>query len=151
MPKGGHGRSGPPPVEGSRTSERRGLSFTSLPADGYAGDAPAFPLPQALERELEVWAEVWRSPQAAAWAAEPWRWRNVALFVRWSVRLEAEDASAALGQVVMRYADDIGLSAAGLKLNGWKIAAVEAGGLEAVEDAPASVTDIRARFSRGTA
>jgi hypothetical protein len=44
------------------------------------------------------------------------------MWVRWSVRMEAEDASAALGNVVIRYADQIGLTPAGLKENGWKIA-----------------------------
>ncbi|MFF4417080.1 hypothetical protein ACFYY8_31555 [Streptosporangium sp. NPDC001559] len=96
--------------------------FTALPAQGYEGEAPDFPLPLATAREVEVWDEVWRTPQAEAWSVQPWRWRAVALYVRWSVRMEAEDASASLGQVVIRYADQIGLTPAGLKENGWKIA-----------------------------
>jgi len=40
--------------------------------------------------------------------------------------MEAEDASAALGNVVVRFADQIGLTPAGLKENGWKIAPTDA-------------------------
>lgn len=98
------------------------MSLTALPAEGFDGDAPEFPLPQPSVRELEVWAQAWRTPQAAAWSAEPWRHRTVAMWVRWSVRMEAEDASAALGNVVVRFADQIGMTPAGLKENGWKIA-----------------------------
>lgn len=121
MPKGGHGRSGPQPDEQSLTSARKGVSFTALPSEGYQGEAPEFPLPGASSRELEVWSDAWRTPQAAAWSMQPWRWRTVALWVRWSVRVEDPEASAALGQVVVRFADQIGLTPAGLKENGWKI------------------------------
>lgn len=147
MAKGGHARSGPPPIEGSRTSERRGYSLTALPSAGYDGKAPDFPLPDLLERELEVWVQAWTTPQACAWINEPWRWRSVAMWVRWSVRMEAENASAALGNVVMRYADDIGMTAAGLKLNGWKIADPKPA--EPADEAPANVTSIKDRLSRG--
>ena len=107
MPPGGaRNRSGPQPDPKSLTSARRGLSLTALPAEGHAGDPPVFPLPRVLvfdiwfedkrrvkelddaatearnERELELWAWAWRTPQAAAWAAEPWRWQTVAIWVR---------------------------------------------------------------------
>ena len=148
MPSGGHARSGPAPVEGSRTSDRRGYTLTALPPAGYDGEAPEFPLPEVTDRELEVWSQVWTTPQACAWSLEPWRFRAVAMWVRWSVRMEANDASAALGNVVMRYADDIGLTAAGLKLNGWKIADPKPA--ESKTETPAAnVTSIKDRLNRG--
>jgi hypothetical protein len=122
---GSRNRSGPPIDPNSGRSEARGITLDTLPAAGYDGDAPDFPLPDLSVRESEVWAEAWRSPQAAAWAREPWRHRTVALWVRWSVRMEAEDASAALGNVVVRFADQIGMTPAGLRENGWQIAAVD--------------------------
>lgn len=123
MPRGGsRNRSGPQPDENSLTSASRGLVLTALPPGGFDRDAPEFPLPQPSARERVVWEEVWRTPQACAWAAEPWRHRTVALWVRWSVRMEAEDASASLGNVVVRLADQVGLTPAGLRENGWKIA-----------------------------
>lgn len=81
-----------------------------------------FPLPEASERELQVWGEVWTTPQAAAWAQEPWRHRTVAQWVRWSVRMEAPTCPASVAAGVLRMADQIGLSPAGLKENGWAIA-----------------------------
>ena len=128
----GHGgarnRSGPPPNPRSLTSAAKGLAFRSLDPAGYAGEAPEFPLPEATGRELDVWREAWATPQAIAWIEQPWRWRTVAMWVRWSVRMEAEDASAALGNVVIRFADQVGLTPAGLKENGWQVAAVAEAG-----------------------
>ena len=146
---GARNRSGPKPDEKSGRSERRGVEFAALPAEGFTGDIPEFPLPGASGREIDVWSEAWRTPQAAAWSVESWRWRAVAMWVRWSVRMEAEDASAALGQVVTRYADQIGLTPAGLKENGWKIAAddlaAKRSGRMYVEDEDAD--DVRSRFT----
>lgn len=150
MARGGaRNRSGPKPDEKSGRSDRRGVVFTALPAEGYDGAPPEFPLPDAAIRELDVWAEAWATPQAAAWSVQSWRWRAVAMWVRWSVRMEAEDASAALGNVVIRYADQIGLTPAGMKENGWKIAeddlaAKRQGKDEPVED---DVDDVRSRFA----
>lgn len=137
------------PDENSARSIARGFTLTALPATGYDGEAPDFPLPEATERELEVWTLAWLTPQACAWAAEPWRWRSVAMWVRWSVRMEAEDASAALGNVVMRYADDIGMTAAGLKLNGWKVADAPKQTPPTEAPADAVVTDMQSWLSGG--
>lgn len=122
---GARNRSGPPPDPASERSERRGLVLTALPREGFDGEAPEFPLPDPSARELVVWTESWRTPQAAAWVLESWRWRTVAQWVRWSVRMEAPEASASLGNVVVRLADQIGLTPDGLKANGWAIAADE--------------------------
>lgn len=146
MRGGARNRSGPPPDEKSGRSDRRGLSFTALPSEGYCGEVPDFPLPDVTERELEVWADAWRTPQAEAWAAQPWRHRTVALWVRWSVRMEHPEASAALGQVVVRFADQIGLTPAGLKENGWKIATDEVGGRRAPAQKAEEVDDPRSRL-----
>ncbi len=123
MARGGpRNRAGRPFEEHSGRSERHGIVLTALPAGGYRGLVPEFPLPSASDHELDVWAQAWRTPQAVAWSTQPWRWRTVAMWVRWSVRMEDPKASAGLGQVVMRLADQIGLTPAGLKENGWKIA-----------------------------
>lgn len=126
MARGGaRNRSGPQPDENSLKSATKGVVFTALPAEGYGGEPPEFPLPSMTAREFAVWEQAWKTPQAAAWAVQPWRWRTVAMWVRWSVRMEDPDASAALGNVVVRFADQIGMTPAGLKENGWKIAADE--------------------------
>lgn len=121
---GARNRSGPAPKEGSGRSDVRGFSLTALPAEGFKGDPPDFPLPQASTRELEVWEDVWRTPQACAWSmpSERWRTRSVAMWVRLSVRCEDPEVGAAhLGQL-HRFADQIGLTTAGLAEMGWKVA-----------------------------
>lgn len=128
MPRGGaRNRSGPAPDPTSGRSDRRGYSLTALPAEGYAGPVPDFPLPDASERELEVWGEAWRTPQACAWSlpSEAWRVRTVALWVRTSVRCESPDAPSALLSQVHRFADQIGMTTAGLAEMGWRVAVDE--------------------------
>lgn len=137
MARGGaRNRSGPQPDPLSGRSDRRGLAFGSLPADGYFGAIPAFPLPEVSAREQEVWEQSWRTPQADAWSRELWRHRTVALWVRYSVRMEDPEASAALGNVVQRLADQIGMTPAGLKENGWSIS----DGVTAPVERPKSAT-----------
>lgn len=126
MARGGaRNRSGPQPDENSLKSDKIGYVLTALPSEGYSGKVPDFPLPRPSGRESELWAQVWSMPQACAWSMESWRWNAVATWVRYAVRMEDPDASAALANVTIRYADQIGMTPAGLKENGWKIAANE--------------------------
>lgn len=146
MPSGGHANSGPAPDPNSLKTAKRGLTFTALPAEGYDGEVPEFPLPKVavydiwfegkerhkdfdseatdarFERELELWAWAWRTPQAAAWAKEPWRQHPVALWVRTAAICESGDATAADKNSLHRFADQIGLTPAGMAFNGWKVA-----------------------------
>ena len=124
MTSGGvRNRSGPSADPSSARSDQRGYKLTALPAEGYAGPVPNFPLPSASERELEVWTVAWRSPQACAWSmpSESWRQRTVALWVRTSVRAEAVDAPASLLAQVHRFADQVGMTTAGLAEMGWAV------------------------------
>lgn len=126
MARGGaRNRSGPSVDPRSARSDSRGLSFQALPREGFDGDIPEFPLPALAVRESEVWDSLWRTPQAAAWFSEPWRWRAVAQYVRWSVRTEDPACPATVMGQVIRLADQIGLTPAGMKENGWALAADE--------------------------
>ncbi len=123
MPRGGPRNRGPLVRSGhSEAARLRHAGSLVLPAEGHQGDAPAFPLPGATDRELVVWREAWTTPQAVAWSDEPWRWRTIALWARWSVRTEADDASASVCAQTTRLADQIGLTPAGLSENQWRIA-----------------------------
>lgn len=130
----------------SGRSDRRGLKFFHLDPAGYKGAIPPFPLPavtsskggsaagedddsadvQALEerneRELELWTWAWRTPQAIAWALEPWRWHGVAMWVRTAAICESAEAMAADKNSLHRFADQVGLTPAGLSENGWVVA-----------------------------
>ena len=128
MARGGaRNRSGPPASESSGRSDARGYSLTALPAEGYSGEAPDFPLPLASDRELEVWAQAWTTPQACAWSipSEAWRLNTVAMWVRVKVRCEDPEAGAALLGQLHRFADQIGMTTAGLAEMGWKVAVDE--------------------------
>lgn len=144
MASGGpRNRSGPPVEPDSGRSRRRAISLDALPPDGFTGVAPEFPLPQVSitwdsiagpkvlveetaqfrARELALWTELWKSPQAAAWSLpeNEFRHRIVASYCRLSVRCEAANASASLIGQLHRFADQIGMTTAGMRENGWTI------------------------------
>jgi hypothetical protein len=122
---GARNRSGPQADPNSGRSDRRGYKLDALPSEGYKGAVPDFPLPDSIDRELEIWAELWATPQACAWSVQSWRWLNVADLVRLQVRAEARDAPVNIATVVRQLRADLGLTPAGLKENGWAIAADE--------------------------
>lgn len=125
MTSGGRrNRSGTLPGPKSEKSAKASFRLTALPSEGYTGPIPGFPLLDPSERELAVWEWAWRTPQACAWSVlgESWRVRTVAMWVRVSVRCEDPDAPASLLGQVHRFADQIGLTTAGLAEMGWKVA-----------------------------
>lgn len=125
MPRGGaRNRSGPKPSETSGRSEQRGYTLQALPAEGFQGPVPEWPLPDPTERELAVWTSTWRTPQACAWSmpSEQWRTRSVAMWVRLSVRCEDINSPATLFSHLHRLGDQIGMTTAGLAEMGWKVA-----------------------------
>jgi hypothetical protein len=180
MPKGGaRVNSGPAPDQNAlrrdRPSDKDG--WTTLPAGGYSGRIPTWPLlpdiglrarlsvaeakADTLEADLEeaegakragierrldavreqvavlsfqvaeqeqrehaVWADIWRSPQAAAWARLGWV-RDVAQYVRHKVLAELgsmEDAKEA-----RQWSDRLGLNPAAMLRNRWRVSSDEVG------------------------
>lgn len=95
---------------------------------------PAFPTPPLLDeageisalsiRERAIWKNHWKSPQACAWALDEWRWPIIAEMCRVEARVEESSSAALIGQL-HRYRDQLGLTPAGLKENGWKIGTQE--------------------------
>lgn len=167
MSRGGaRNRSGPNADPNSARSDRRNYSLTALPAEGYSGEIPDFPLSKrsvyniyfedkkrvrefdsdatdiVRERELTMWEWAWRTPQACAWSmpSESWRLMTVAMWVRTFVICESDEATAADKSSLHRFADQIGLTTAGLAEMGWQVAVDETAGkradaeAEAVED-----------------
>ena len=173
---GARNRSGPQSDPNSARSESRGLIFTALPREGHKGSPPKFPLMRRVvktwmvedksryqviddhatedvaEREAELWRWAWRTPQAAAWSqpGQEWRWHSVAMWVRTAVICESSEATAADKNSLHRFADQIGLTPAGLSENGWAIAKDEVGEKRSqkVEEDPESEPKERARRLR---
>lgn len=175
MPRGGaRNRSGPQKDPNSGRSDRAGFKLTALPSEGYRDEVPEFPLSKVLvydvyfedkkrvreldseatearwDRELELWAWAWSTPQACAWSREPWRWHAVAMWVRTSALCESAAATAADKNSLHRFADQVGLTPAGLKENGWAIARDEVSERRAEQDAaPRSSSRDRMKFVAG--
>ena len=59
---GRRNRSGPQKQENSGRSDRAGFSLTALPAEGYDGEVPAFPLPRR-DVFTKEWNEAGKSVQ----------------------------------------------------------------------------------------
>lgn len=97
------------------------LEFEELPADGRAGDAPDWPLsPRATRREVALWRQEWRRPQAVAWQARGQE-IEVALYVRTLRMTEKPGATAAMLAELRRQRDALGLTANGMKSLRWII------------------------------
>jgi hypothetical protein len=64
-PRVGSGR--PPDPNALRRDRKDDAAWVRLPAAGRDGDAPAWPLSAARDRELELWSILWRKPQAILW------------------------------------------------------------------------------------
>jgi hypothetical protein len=145
---GSRARSGPPPDPNSIRSGAR--TWLTLPAEGFDGDVPEFPLPDENARELELWESLWRTPQAFAWDANQMT-LQVAFYVRRFAEAEKPEASANLSTLVRQLSEDLGLNFAGLARNLWRIAP-KADGPNAEPDAtpgaPVDLTSARHRLRR---
>lgn len=144
---GSRNRSGPQADPSSGRSEARGIRLDALPSEGRAGGPPIpWPLsdPQVFIEGVEngrpvkqldsvaseerkaaeeaLWDEVWSYPQAVAWERERWRWNILAMWVRTFLTASGPEAKAADKTALHRFGDQLGLTPAGLRENGWAIA-----------------------------
>ena len=157
MRGGARNRSGPAKDPASARSDQLGYRLTALPPEGFQGPVPRWPLPRrelesaeetrrVAARERAMWRWAWRTPQAWGWAQpqEAWRLPVVAMWVRTFVICEGTAASAADKNSLHRFADQIGLTPAGLKENGWQVARDQV----AEKRAEQEVEELAARSSR---
>lgn len=153
MPRGGaRVNSGPPPdpnaLRRDRPSDKDG--WTTLPqrTDEPVPDWPLAGLvltdgddeegrtAAALHRrELEVWAELWRTPQATAWHRLGWT-SEVALYVRLMVVAERTANTKSLAEARM-WSDRLGLNPAAMLRNRWRVATDEVAQVRESRKAPA--------------
>lgn len=96
-----------------------------LPAEGRRGAAPAWPLGKPLDldqglarRELSIWRELWKTPQAVEWERLGWT-RVVARYARTLVGAEEmnKDCMAEARQLE----DRLGLTPKAMRLLLWQI------------------------------
>ena len=94
--------SGPAPDPASYSSLRK--DWDTLPASGFAGLVPEWPLPDQSGREAELWDVYWRKPQAIIWDRNNQQ-IEVALHVRRISEVEIPDSPTALGTLVRQQMD----------------------------------------------
>lgn len=126
MPSGGSRvQSGPAPDPAALNRNRPGdqASWTNLPGAGYDGPVPDWPLLAGgplHSRELALWEQMWRKPQALMWARLG-QLHEVALFCRNFATAEIPGAPVMLQTVILRSLDSLGLSTAGMARHRWRI------------------------------
>ncbi len=127
---------GPPPkpADQRRRKNRSAPNLTQLPSEGRQGDVPAWPLPDPREAELEVWAELWVSPQATMWERLGWT-RAVARYTRTLVDAEVTGAPITLLGEVRQMEDRLGLTPMSMLRLRWEVVTDE---LEDKRQAPPS-------------
>lgn len=144
---GARNRSGPQADPNSLRGANR-AALRVLPAKEFNRARPEIPLPGATPREVDLWNAAWKAPQAWAWIEEPWRWQIIALWVRRTAIAESGDATAADVAAMIRLADQVGMSPAGLKENGWSIGAEKAPADQDKSKASGTAASSKSRFMR---
>lgn len=120
MPKGSSSNSGPS-KDPMALRRDRDKNLVELPAEGRDGATPEWPLPRPRKREIAWWEWLWSTPQAVAWDAHQLH-VMVALYVRNLYVVEQPGVAPANRMTeVRRTMDDLGLTEAGLRSNGWTI------------------------------
>lgn len=110
---------GPAPNPNARRRNAR-PNYTQLPAGGYRGDTPKWPLPEPTEREMQAWDELWRTPQAAAWAQMELA-RPVARYVRALAVAEEHGATAFMLSEVRQLEATLGLTPMAMLRLRWEV------------------------------
>ncbi|MEV7358194.1 hypothetical protein [Kitasatospora sp. NPDC091276] len=112
-----------------RRRRNAAVAMTQLPAAGRQGKAPCFPLPPLInqdedlgalrERELDLWADLWTTPQAVMWERTH-ATLAAARFVRFSVLAENGNTKAATE--ARQLEDRLGLNPQAMLRLRWEIA-----------------------------
>jgi hypothetical protein len=98
--------------------------MVKLPAEGYRGKFPDFPLDNATGAEIYRWKHLWRTSQAAAWIKMDIE-LMVARYVRNCILVENDNhttvAIAHLHSEIRQLEDRLGLSPLALRRLAWEI------------------------------
>lgn len=116
------------PPAPKRNARRRNIrpDWRELTPGGYRGPVPEWPMESGSAAELLLWAQLWRTPQAEAWADLGWT-RVVARYARLVIQSETDDADrrptaevALLGEI-RQMEDRLGLSPMAMRRLQWEI------------------------------
>ena len=131
---GARARGGRPPdpeaIRRDRKSDQAG--WVTLPERRDA-PPPAWPLTRCAKRESEMWTRLWATPQAVMWEQQGMA-DEVAVYVRTFCEASATDGTVAQRTLVLRQMEGLGLSAAGLARNRWRLSTAPTERREATQD-----------------
>ena len=117
--------SGPAPNPGSRRQTgNQAHTWLDLPAEGYAGAIPDWPLGEATATEQAMWERYWRKPQAAAWARIQLV-DEVALYVR--VFLVGASGDIKAMTEARQVGERLGMNPTAMLKNRWRVVADQVG------------------------
>lgn len=140
---------------GSPNARRRNARSANrvLPAGGRGSDPPAWPLVgRPKKAELDLWVQLWATPQAVAWDELGFGTRIVARYARIAVMAESPTSKVGdtlIGKLLTEsrmLEEALGLSPKGMRSLGWEIGAATP--QEATDDA--DVVDLAAFRDRVT-
>jgi hypothetical protein len=100
---------------------------------------------KATKPELELWAQLWASPQATAWEELGWV-RTVAKYARVEIRAERSRATGAVMSESRQLEDRLGLNPKAMRSLGWEISPVDAVPDGEGDAGPADLDAFRARI-----
>lgn len=147
MPSGGaRARSGPPPDPNALRRDREVGQWVTLPAEGRKGPVPQWPLPDPIERELELWQQMWCKPQAILWERNG-QHHEVAMYCRRFAAAELPDAPVSLGTLVRQMMDSLLLTIPAMRSARVKITDDEVGEQQRRPAATRRRTAARARLT----
>jgi len=115
--------------------------MTMLPAGGREGDAPDWPLDLGNPSEMQLWRDLWATPQAVAWENFGWT-RVVARYVRCVIIAEGMDKDALSESRQLE--DRLGLTPKAMRMLMWQIAPDEVAEQRASTPAPSARGRIKA-------
>jgi hypothetical protein len=118
---GARARSGPSPDPNALRRDRSDdKGWITLPAEGRIGETPEWPFTVASEPELDLWAILWKKPQAVMWEKLGLT-HQIAAYVRAFLESTELEASAGLKTAVLRMEGELGLSIPGMASLRWKL------------------------------
>ena len=122
---GPRARSGPPADPNALRRDRKDdKGWETLPAEGFQGATPEFPLESFTPAEWSLWKRLWSKPQGFMWAQLQLEF-EVAAYVRAFLESVEPEASAGLKTAVLRMSAELGLSTVGMGQLRWRIATDE--------------------------
>ena len=118
---------GPAPNPNSRRQAgNQAHTWLDLPAEGYQGPVPDWPLDEPTVAEQVMWSRYWRKPQAAAWARIQLV-DEVALYVRVFLMGARGEGDVKAMTEARQIGERLGLNPTAMLKNRWRVVTDEVG------------------------